>query len=63
MTKGIERWKSQATWQGMQALGAGLGSAALFAWVHWIPGVGAGVFAGYLAYRWFMFRARHGLRF
>jgi hypothetical protein len=59
----VRRWKREATWRGVQAVAMTGASVAMWAAWGWIPGVlGLGA-AGYLVYRWFMWRARHGLRF
>jgi hypothetical protein len=61
----IERNKSEAkkkgtyaaaAWGGTLLLGAGLGASMIFV----LP---AAVGAGYLTYKWFMFRAKNGMRF
>ena len=44
-----------AAWGGTAVLGLTIGSAFL-----WIP---AAAGAGYLTYKWFMFRAKRGMRF
>ena len=43
-------------WGGTVLLGAGLG-ASMFLWLPAAAG------AGYLTYKWFMFRAKRGMRF
>jgi hypothetical protein len=45
-----------AAWGGTVLLGAGLGASMIFV----LP---AAVGAGYLTYKWFMFRAKRGMRF
>ena len=59
----IERNKSEAKKKGAYAAVAwggtvllGIGTSA----VLWVP---AAVGAGYLTYKWFMFRAKNGMRF
>jgi len=59
----VTRWKREATMRGALALGTTAGSIALWSWIGWIPGVGGLAVAGWLTYRWFMWRAKHGLRF
>ena len=63
MTSLIERDKSEAkkkgiyaaaAWGGTVLLGAGIGT------VLWVP---AAVGAGFLTWKWFMFRAKRGMRF
>lgn len=61
--RSVTRWKKEASWRGAQALAATGASVALWSWLGWIPGVGGLAFAGFLGYRWFMWRAKHGLRF
>jgi len=59
----MARDKAEAKKKGLYALSAWIGSGALF-FMHapylGLFAVGGGV---YLTYRWFMFRARHGMRF
>lgn len=43
-------------WGGTVLLGAGLGASMIL----WLP---AAAGAGYLTYKWFMFRAKRGMRF
>jgi hypothetical protein len=43
-----------AAWGGTVLLGAGIGT------VLWVP---AAVGAGYLTWKWFLFRAKNGMRF
>jgi hypothetical protein len=45
-----------AAWGGTVLLGAGLGASMFFV----LP---AAAGAGYLTYKWFMFRAKRGMRF
>ena len=59
----VQRWKREATWRGAQALGMTGASIAMWAAWSWIPGVAGLGLAGWLTYRWFMWRAKHGLRF
>lgn len=59
----VQRWKREATWRGAQALAMTGVSVGLWAAIGWIPGVAGLAFAGFLTYRWFMWRAKHGLRF
>jgi hypothetical protein len=42
-------------WGGTALLGFGVGATVL-----WVP---AAIGAGYLTYKWFMFRAKRGMRF
>jgi hypothetical protein len=60
----VRRWKREATWRGTQALVVGgLTTAAFVAgWPVWI-GIAGAVGTGALVYRWFVWRAKHGLRF
>ncbi|HVZ73267.1 MAG TPA: hypothetical protein VHJ20_12890 [Polyangia bacterium] len=59
----IERNKSEAKKKGVFAAAAWGGTALFFAAsvpLLWVPGA---VGAGYLTWKWFMFRARNGIRF
>ena len=56
--------RSEARKKGMLAVGA-WGGAGLLVLTHfplWFPLAAAGG-AGYLTYKWFMFRAKRGMRF
>jgi ABC-type uncharacterized transport system permease subunit len=55
--------RTEARKKGMMAIGA-WGGAGLLVLVHW-PwlGLAAAGGAGYLTYKWFMFRAKRGMRF
>jgi hypothetical protein len=64
MTSLIARDKTEAKKKGYVALGAWGGSALLLFGLGWtVPGVGAAVGASYLTYKWFMYRAKRGMRF
>jgi hypothetical protein len=59
----ITRDKAEAKKKGVYAAAAWGGTSLLFlaaSPVLWIP---AAAGAGYLTWKWFMFRAKHGLRF
>jgi hypothetical protein len=59
----IERDKAEAKKKGIYAAAAWGGTVLLgtaFSTVLWVP---AAVGAGYLTYKWFMFRAKRGIRF
>ncbi len=59
----VSQDKSEAKKKGLVALGAWGGSALLFAVsAPWL-GVAAVGGAGYFTYKWFMFRAKRGMRF
>jgi hypothetical protein len=59
----MSRDKSEARKKGMLALGAWGGAGVLLA-VHWpITALAAAGGAGYLTFKWFMFRAKRGMRF
>jgi hypothetical protein len=55
--------KSQAKKKGMLAAAAWGGTAFLFAYTSIFLVVPAAAGAGYLTYKWFMFRAKRGMRF
>lgn len=57
------RDKEEAKKKGYIALGAAGGSAVLFALSFPVLGVGAAAGAGYLTWKWFMYRAKRGMRF
>lgn len=60
----VQRWKREATWRGLHALVAGGATAAMFvAGWPWFAGAAGAVATGALVYRWFVWRAKHGLRF
>jgi hypothetical protein len=63
MTSLIERDKGQAKKKGYVALGVWGGSAMLLASGFTVPGIGAAVGAAYLTYKWFVYRAKRGMRF
>jgi hypothetical protein len=57
------RDKEEAKKKGILALGAAAGSGVLFV-VGWpVLGAGVAVGASYLTYKWFMYRAKRGMRF
>jgi hypothetical protein len=59
----MARDKAEAKKKGLYALSAWVGSGVLFFYAHPVVGlvaVGGGLF---LTYRWFMFRAKRGMRF
>ena len=57
------RDRNEARKKGLLAVGA-WGGAGLLVFVHWpIFGLAAAGGAGYLTYKWFMFRAKRGMRF
>jgi F0F1-type ATP synthase assembly protein I len=59
----MSRDKSEAKKKGTIALAAWVGSGVLF-WHHWpIVGLAAVGGAAYLTFKWFMFRAKRGMRF
>ena len=59
----MSRDREEAKKKGYIAVGATVGSGLLF-WAG-LPvfGAGVGVGAAYLTFKWFMFRARRGMRF
>jgi hypothetical protein len=60
----MSRDKAEAKKKGYMALSAWAGAGALTFFAHWpIPGLVAAGAAAYLTYKWFMFRARRGMRF
>jgi hypothetical protein len=59
----VSRDKSEAKKKGLLAAGAWGGTALLFAFATPILAVPAGIGAGYMTYKWFMFRAKRGMRF
>jgi hypothetical protein len=63
MTSLMVRDREEAKKKGYLAVGATVGSGLLF-WAG-APFLGAGAAAGaaYLTFKWFMFRARRGMRF
>lgn len=63
MTSLMVRDKAIARKKGLYALGALGGSAFLFLSGAPVLGTLALGGAGYLAYKWFMFRAKRGMRF
>lgn len=63
MTSLMVRDREEAKKKGYWAVGAAAGSGALL-WLGFpILGAGAAAGAAYLTYKWFMFRAKRGLRF
>jgi hypothetical protein len=57
------RDRTEARKKGLMAVGAWAG-AGLLVLVHWPTlGLVAAGGAGYLSYRWFMYRAKRGMRF
>jgi hypothetical protein len=57
------RDRTEARKKGLMAVGA-WGGAGLLVLAHWpVVGLVAAGGAGYLTYRWFMFRAKRGMRF
>jgi hypothetical protein len=57
------RDRNEARKKGLMAVGA-WGGAGLLVLVHWpMLGLAAAGGAGYLTYRWFMYRAKRGMRF
>ena len=63
MTTLMERDKNEAKKKGIVALGAWGGSATLMALGFTFPAGAAAAAAGYFTYRWFMYRAKRGMRF
>jgi hypothetical protein len=59
----IERDKTEAKKKGMYAAAAWGGTVVLGAAIGTVLWVPAAVGAGYLTYKWFMFRAKRGIRF
>ena len=59
----MARDKGEAKKKGMVALGVWGGSGLMLAIGWTVPAVGAAVGAAYLTYKWFMFRAKRGMRF
>jgi hypothetical protein len=63
VTSLTSRDRNEARKKGLMAVGA-WGGAGLLAIVHWpVFGLIAAGGAGYLTYKWFMFRAKRGMRF
>jgi hypothetical protein len=63
MTSLIARDKTEAKKKGLMALGAWGGSAFLLT-VGWtFTGIAAAGGAAYLTWKWFMYRAKRGMRF
>jgi len=59
----MSRDKTEAKKKGLAAAGTAGGSALLFA-VGWtVPAIAAAGGAVYFTYKWFMFRAKRGMRF
>jgi len=58
------RDRTEARKKGLMAVGAwaGTGLLVLAHWPVWLPLAAAGG-AGYLTFRWFMYRAKRGMRF
>ena len=63
MTSLIARDREEAKKKGLFALGAAGGAGVLMTLGFPILGTGAAVGAAYLAYKWFVFRAKRGIRF
>ena len=59
----IARDKVEAKKKGMLAVGAGAGTVLLFAAGWPLMGTAAAAGAGYLTWKWFLFRAKRGMRF
>ncbi len=59
----MARDKAEAKKKGLYALAAWAGSGLLFAWHAPFFGLVAVAGSAYLTYKWFMFRARRGMRF
>jgi hypothetical protein len=59
----IERDKAEAKKKGTYAAAAWGGTVVLGAVIGTVLWVPAAVGAGYLTYKWFMFRAKNGIRF
>ena len=59
----VLRDKEVARKKGLWAVGAWTGSALLFGLAGIPLGVAAAGGASYLTYKWFMFRAKRGMRF
>jgi hypothetical protein len=59
----VSRDKAEAKKKGLIAAGMWGGSALLFAFATPILAVPAAGGAAYLTYKWFMFRAKRGMRF
>jgi hypothetical protein len=63
VTSLTSRDKNEARKKGLMAIGA-WGGAGLLALANWpVFGLIAAGGAGYLTYKWFMFRAKRGMRF
>jgi hypothetical protein len=63
MTSLMARDKSEAKKKGYMALGAAAASAGLLVLNAPILATGAAVGAAYFTYKWFMYRAKRGMRF
>jgi hypothetical protein len=63
MTSLMVRDREEAKKKGMMALGAAGGAGLLLTLGFPILGTGAAVGAAYLGYKWFVFRAKRGMRF
>jgi hypothetical protein len=59
----VSRDKVEAKKKGMWAAGAWGGTALLFAFATPILAVPAAGGAAYMTYKWFMYRAKRGMRF
>jgi hypothetical protein len=59
----MARDREEAKKKGMMALGAAGGAGLLLTLGFPILGTGAAVGAAYLGYKWFVFRAKRGMRF
>lgn len=63
MATGMELVKRKASRQGYTALAAVAGTTAFFAFGWWLMGLMSAGASAFLAYRWFKYRAKWGLRF
>jgi hypothetical protein len=63
MTSLMARDKDEAKKKGLFALGAAGGAGLLLTLGFPILGTGAAAGAAYLTWKWFMFRAKRGMRF
>ena len=63
MTSLMVRDREEAKKKGYLAIGATIGTGVLFAINAPFLGAGAAAGAAYLTFKWFMFRAKRGMRF
>jgi hypothetical protein len=63
MSSLMARDRDEAKKKGIMAAGAAAGAGVLFIVGAPILGAGATVGAAYLTYKWFVFRAKRGMRF